>query len=191
MSKISKNIQMLDILSSGKKYSCKQLANILEITPRMVRLYKDELEKEGIYIDAILGKNGGYVLRSEIKLPLILFSQNDVDIIDSLIKKCKDIDNLNKLTNLKEKIKKYCRMLNSDLNFLDKSKIEILEKIKDSIEKHSSIDIEYQSKGVIKHRTIIPKQIYMYENLIMIVAQYSDDLNDIRHLNLNRIDKII
>ena len=191
MSKISKNIQMLDILSSGKKYSCKQLASILEITPRMVRLYKDELEKEGIYIDAILGKNGGYVLRSEIKLPLILFSQNDVDIIDSLIKKCKDIDNLNKLTNLKEKIKKYCRMLNSDLNFLDKSKIEILEKIKDSIEKHSSIDIEYQSKGVIKHRTIIPKQIYMYENLIMIVAQYSDDLNDIRHLNLNRIDKII
>lgn len=58
MSKISKNIKMLDILSSGRKYTCRQLAEILEISPRMVRLYKDELEKEGIYIDTFLGKDG-------------------------------------------------------------------------------------------------------------------------------------
>ena len=44
MSKISKNIKMLDILSSGRKYTCKQLAEMLEISPRMVRLYKDEIE---------------------------------------------------------------------------------------------------------------------------------------------------
>ena len=50
MSKISKNIKMLDILSSGKRHSCKELANMLEVSPRMVRSYKDELEQEGIYI---------------------------------------------------------------------------------------------------------------------------------------------
>ena len=44
MSKISKNIKMFDILSSGRKYTCKQLAEMLEISPRMVRLYKDEIE---------------------------------------------------------------------------------------------------------------------------------------------------
>ncbi len=49
---------MLDILSSGKKYTCQQLAKMLEISPRMVRLYKDELEKEGIYIETFLGKEG-------------------------------------------------------------------------------------------------------------------------------------
>ena len=31
------------------------------------------------------------------------------------------------------------------------------------------------------------KQIYKYDNLIMIVVQYSEEKNDIRHLNLNRI----
>ena len=58
MSKISKNIKMLDILSSGKIYSCKKLAEMLEVTSRTVRQYKDELEKEGIYIENIMGKNG-------------------------------------------------------------------------------------------------------------------------------------
>lgn len=52
MSKVSKNIKMLDILSSGRRYSCKELADKLEISPRMVRLYKDEPEKDGIYIDS-------------------------------------------------------------------------------------------------------------------------------------------
>lgn len=90
MSKISKNIKMLDILSSGRKYTCRQLAETLEISPRMVRLYKDELEKEGIYIDTFLGKNGGYQLRSKIDIPSILFNQNDIEIMDKAIKNCRD-----------------------------------------------------------------------------------------------------
>lgn len=45
MSKISKNIKMLDILSSGKTYSCTELARMLEVSPRMVRSYKDEIRK--------------------------------------------------------------------------------------------------------------------------------------------------
>ena len=66
MSKISKNIKMLDILSSGKVYSCKKLSEMLEVSTRTIRQYKDELEKEGIYIDSIMGKNGGYKLYSII-----------------------------------------------------------------------------------------------------------------------------
>lgn len=31
----------------------------------------------------------------------------------------------------------------------------------------------------------------MYESMIMIVVRYSDDPEDIRHLNLKRIEKII
>ena len=77
MSKISKNIKMLEILSSGKKYTCKELSKLLEISPRVVRLYKDELEKEGIYIESIMGKNGGYKLYSKIELPFILFNEYD------------------------------------------------------------------------------------------------------------------
>ena len=62
MSKISNVILMLQYLSNGRKYSIKELSEKLEVTPRMVRMYKDELEKAGIYIDTIMGPYGGYVL---------------------------------------------------------------------------------------------------------------------------------
>lgn len=191
MSKVSKNIKMLDILSSGKKYTCKQLSEILEISPRMVRAYKDELEKEGIYIDAIYGREGGYQLRSKIELPSILFNENDIETIDSLLVKIKNKDDLEKLKNIKQKITHYCKMLNDELDFLDKTKKEVLKEIRKAIIEQQKIKIEYHSKGEKKQRVIYPKQIYIYENLIMIVAVYSDDMNDIRHLNLNRITKII
>ena len=191
MSKISKNIKMLDILSSGRKYTCKQLAEMLEISPRMVRLYKDELEKEGFYIETFLGKDGGYRLQSQIELPSILFNQYDIEIIDNAIKNCSNEEELPNLINLKQKIVTYCKLVNDDEDVLEKEKRQILDDIKKSIIGQQSIQIEYFSKGMKKRRAIYPKQIYKFENLIMIVAQYSEDKNDIRHLNLNRIDKII
>ena len=69
MSKISNVISMLQILSSGRKYSINELANELEVTPRMIRVYKEELEKAGIYIDTIRGPYGGYILNQHISLP--------------------------------------------------------------------------------------------------------------------------
>ena len=191
MSKISKNIKMLDILSSGKKYTCKQLAEILEISPRMVRLYKYELEKEGIYIDTFLGKDGGYQLRSKIDIPSILFNQNDIEIMDKAIKSCRDEEELGNLINLKQKIVNYCKLINQEVDFLEEEKRQILDDIQKSIIRKQSIKIKYYSKGMEKQREVYPKQIYKYDNLIMVVVQYSEDRNDIRHLNLNRIDKII
>ena len=191
MSKISKNIKMLDILSSGRKYTCRQLAETLEISPRMVRLYKDELEKEGIYIDTFLGKNGGYQLRSKIDIPSILFNQNDIEIMDKAIKNCRDEKELENLMNLKQKIVNYCKLVNKEVDFLEEEKRQILDDIQEAIIKKQSIKIKYYSKGMEKQREVYPKQIYKYDNLIMIVVQYSEDRNDIRHLNLNRIDKII
>ncbi len=51
MSKISNVLTMLEYLSSGKKYNIAELSEKLEVTPRMIRVYKDEIEKAGIYID--------------------------------------------------------------------------------------------------------------------------------------------
>ena len=60
---------MLEYLSSGKKYSIKELSELLEVTPRMIRVYKDELEKAGIYVDTLKGPYGGYVLNQNIHVP--------------------------------------------------------------------------------------------------------------------------
>ena len=66
MSKLSNTLTMLQLLSNGRKYSIKELSEILEVTPRMIRIYKEDLEKAGIFIDTIMGPYGGYVLNQEI-----------------------------------------------------------------------------------------------------------------------------
>ena len=69
MSKLSNTIMLLRLLQNGKKYSIKELANELEVSPRMIRLYKNELECAGIYIESIRGPYGGYYLNQNIRLP--------------------------------------------------------------------------------------------------------------------------
>ena len=100
MSKVSNAITMLNLLSTGKKYTVEELSNILEVTPRMVRCYKEELEKAGIYIDTIMGPYGGYVLNKTIKLPERRFSKKDTELLEKYLEKNNDPD----LKELKDKI---------------------------------------------------------------------------------------
>ena len=69
MSKISNIVTMQELLSSGRKYNIQELAEQLEVSKRMIRVYKEELEKSGIYLDSIKGPHGGYVLNQQIHVP--------------------------------------------------------------------------------------------------------------------------
>lgn len=80
MSKISNVLTMLEYLSSGKKYSISELSEKLEVTPRMIRVYKEEIEKAGIYIDIIKGPYGGYVLNQNINVPKRFITPNEINV---------------------------------------------------------------------------------------------------------------
>ena len=69
MSKLSNVLMMLELLQNKRKYSIKELSEKLEVSPRMIRQYKEELECAGIYIDTIRGPYGGYVLNQDVKMP--------------------------------------------------------------------------------------------------------------------------
>lgn len=69
MSKLSNVLMMLELLQNKRKYSIKELSEKLEVSPRMIRQYKEELEYAGIYIDTIRGPYGGYVLNQDVKMP--------------------------------------------------------------------------------------------------------------------------
>lgn len=90
MSKVSNVLTMLEYLSSGRKYSVKELSEKIEVSPRMIRFYKDEVEKAGIYIETIKGPYGGYILRQNINVPkrFVTPMQNTVDV------KNKEVHNL-------------------------------------------------------------------------------------------------
>ncbi len=80
MSKISNVLTMLQYLSTGRKYSIQELSNLLEVSPRMIRVYKDELEKAGIYLETIKGPYGGYVLNQNINLPARFITHNPLKL---------------------------------------------------------------------------------------------------------------
>ncbi len=65
MSKVANMLNMLQILKDGKIHSIQNLSEKLEISERMVRQYKLELEQAGIYLKSTTGKYGGYMLENE------------------------------------------------------------------------------------------------------------------------------
>ncbi len=79
MSKISNVLSMIEYLSTGRKYSIAELAEKLEVTPRMIRVYKNEIEKAGIYIETIKGPYGGYVLNQNINVPKRFIIPNEIN----------------------------------------------------------------------------------------------------------------
>lgn len=58
MSKIANMLNMLQILKDENIHSIQSLAEKLEVSQRMIRQYKQELEQAGIYINSITGKYG-------------------------------------------------------------------------------------------------------------------------------------
>lgn len=85
MSKISNVLEMIQLLSSGRKYHISELAERLEVSPRMIRVYKDEIEKAGIYIETLKGPYGGYVLQQDVHVPKRFITPKQVIVKDKEI----------------------------------------------------------------------------------------------------------
>ena len=113
MSKLSNAILLLRLLQNGKKYSIKELSDELEVSPRMIREYKNELELAGIFIESIRGPYGGYYLNQDIKLP----------------------ENIDKSKSVPVGNKEYYNMLSKSINNRNKCYIEYYSKEHDSMTK--------------------------------------------------------
>ena len=85
MSKVSNVLTMIELLNTGRKYSIKELSQELEVSERMIRVYKEELDKCGIYVDTIKGPYGGYVLNQSVRMPLRKFNKKDFELLNKYI----------------------------------------------------------------------------------------------------------
>lgn len=188
MSKISNVITMLQLLNSGRKYSIKELSERLEVSERMIRVYKDELEKAGIYVDTIMGPYGGYVLRQSVKMPMRKFKVKDYEILDKYISLEKDELEKEKLMLLKDKIYGIYVSSKNDDNIITKddnqNKYNILTR---AIKEKRKVKINYYSynKGE-NERVICPAEMFLFSEG-WYVAAFCLRKNDIRHFELKRI----
>lgn len=188
MSKVSNSITLLQLLSTGKKYSIKELSDILEVTPRMVRIYKDELEKAGIYIDTIMGPYGGYVLNQSIRIPERKFIKDDYTLLDKYISSEKDKIKKEQLSILKDKIRGIYIGSEKELNITiqEQSKYNILAR---AIKESRKVKILYYTygKGELE-RVIIPRDLFLFKEGWYCSA-FCELRQDFRHFELSRIKK--
>lgn len=187
MSKISNVLLMLQYLNSGRKYSVLELSEKLEVTPRMVRLYKEELEKAGIYIDTIMGPYGGYVLNQSIKIPKRKFKLSDYNFLKNLdvSSEYKDqlmviadkvhgvyFDSKDEIVELKDDIRSYYNIFTRAIKEKRKVKIDY-----------------YSYVHGVQERVVHPLDLFLY-NTGWGCAAYCELKNDLRHFELRRISKI-
>ena len=192
MSKISNVLTMLEYLSSGRKYSINELAEKLEVSPRMIRIYKDELEKSGIYIDTIMGPYGGYVLNDSIRVPKRKFKKEDYLLIDKYIDLTTDKNDKEKLKLLRDKIRGIYIGSNLsreafNINDENQNKYNIFAR---AIKERRKVKILYYSfgKGEIE-RIVHPLDMMLYDNEWFCSA-FCELRMEIRHFDLKRVRKI-
>ena len=187
MSKISNVILMLEYLQNGRKYNIKELSEKLEVSERMVRLYKEELEKAGIYVDTIMGPYGGYVLNQSIRIPIRKFTKSDYEFLKKLKVKDEDKEKLSIIADKVHGVYFNSKEENMELKDDIRNCYNILTR---AIKEKRKVKINYYS---YKHgnldRTIRPYDMFLY-NTGWGCAAYCELRNDLRHFELKRINEI-
>ena len=191
MSKISNIFTMLQLLQTGRKYSTSELSNLLEVSERMIRVYKEELEKAGIYIDTIMGPYGGYVLNNKIRIPVRKFKIKDAELLSKYIENEKDKNLKEKLILLQDKIKgvyigSKAEDKELDLKNETAKKYNVLTR---AIKEKRKVKILYYSYGKGENDRIIdPAEMFLFQDG-WYCAAFCEKRQDIRHFELKRIIK--
>jgi predicted DNA-binding transcriptional regulator YafY len=188
MGKLSNTITMLQLLNTGKKYTVNELSKILEVTPRMIRSYKEELDKAGIYIDTIMGPYGGYVLNQSIRMPVRKFRKKDVDLLNRVSSKLNDEQLKNDLYILTDKVRGVFKGSKEEAKELDIHEVsDKYNALTRAIKEKRKVKITYYSYNKGENvRIIDPIELFLFSDG-WYVAAYCELRQDIRHFELKRI----
>lgn len=193
MSKVANMLNMVNLLKDGKIHNMKEIAEQIEVSPRMIKQYKNELEQAGIYIDSKRGISGGYSLNSEL---------NNIDVgltSQELIKLKKMESHFDKEKEFKEIIKKifnsYERNISSDNSnkfnkIIETGKLQIEDvyiKIRKAINGRNKVFIKFFSnESGVSERVIHPAEMFHYLDE-WYVAAFCEKKKAIRLFKLNDI----
>lgn len=186
-------LKMIKILKDEKIHNMKDIAEKIEISPRMVKQYKNELEQAGIYIESKRGINGGYSLNKEL---------NNIDIgltYQELIK-LKEIEQyFNENQDFKKIIGKIIESYEKNTNEADLKKINRIQELgkinlkdtylslRKAINRKNKVKIKYYSNDSgLNDRVIHPAEMFYYLEE-WYVAAFCEKRNAIRLFKLNDI----
>lgn len=189
MAKLSNLLTMIELLKTGRKYSINELSTQLEVSERTIREYKLFLEEAGIFVDTIRGPYGGYVLRQEVNLPKIRFSDQDIETIRLATKLVHDKKIKENLINLLEKINNdiLCKNNENTKLITNNKELNVYNTISKALKNNFKLKIKYYN---LQHgesiRTIYPLGLYLFQDEWW-CSSYWEEKNDMRQFHLKRI----
>ena len=185
MSKVANMLNMVKILEDGKILTIQDLADELEVSTRMIRIYKQELEQAGIYIQGKQGINGGYILDNMKSTIDIGLTGEEIYQLKNMKKNELDEAIINKI--IKAYITNEHRKDNTKSKQLMPEFTEIYKDFRLAINNRNKIFIEFKSVNSGKTKRIIhPAELFTYLNN-WYVAAFCELRNEIRLFKLNDI----
>lgn len=185
MSKVANMLNMVKILEDGKIHTIQDLADELEVSTRMIRIYKQELEQAGIYIQGKQGINGGYILDNKKSTIDIGLTGEEIYQLKNMKKNELDEAIINKI--IKAYITNEHRKDNTKSKQLMPEFTEIYKDFRLAINNRNKIFIEFKSVNSGKTKRIIhPAELFTYLNN-WYVAAFCELRNEIRLFKLNDI----
>lgn len=185
MSKVANMLNMVKILEDGKIHTIQDLADELEVSTRMIRIYKQELEQAGIYIQGKQGINGGYILDNMKSTIDIGLTGEEIYQLKNMKKNELDEAIINKI--IKAYITNEHRKDNTKSKQLMPEYTEIYKDFRLAINNRNKIFIEFKSVNSGKTKRIIhPAELFTYLNN-WYVAAFCELRNEIRLFKLNDI----
>lgn len=188
-------LKMIKILKDEKIHNMKDIAEKIEISPRMVKQYKNEFEQAGIYIESKRGINGGYSLNKEL---------NNIDIgltYQELIKLKEMEQYFNDDQDFKKIIGKIIESYEKNINEADLKKINRIQELgksnlkdtylslRKAINRKNKVKIKYYSNDSgLNGRVIHPAEMFYYLEE-WYVAAFCEKRNAIRLFKLNDIQE--
>lgn len=195
MSKTSNMINMVNILEDKKIHSIKELSSILEVSERMIRVYKAELEQAGIYINSKKGIYGGYILDDNLNHIDIGLTYSDINTLITINNRISNNFDKEEYSKVIDKIyNAYIKNLNtnntSKLKHIESTQNELSSIYKDfrkAIDNKNKAYIEFFSVNSGNTKRIIhPAELFCCLNEWYIAA-FCEKRNEIRLFKLNNI----
>ncbi|MED2692249.1 helix-turn-helix transcriptional regulator [Bacillus toyonensis] len=204
MSKLSNCLYMIELLHAREKMKISELAELLEVKERMVRIYRDDIEMAGIKIETTKGRDGGYSLSNTSLFPIKNMSQQELDAltfsIQKLVSKGNDIyakdaqvalDKLNAVRKVETNKDRHIYFVQrSKPNYTFSNENQKYVQLQEALFTRRKVRIQYEKRFGERSERIIDPYGFVHYNEFFYCLALCNDKKEKRMFKLSRIKDI-
>ncbi|MHA4260500.1 transcriptional regulator [Bacillus cereus] len=204
MSKLSNCLYMIELLHAREKMKISELAELLEVKERMVRIYRDDIEMAGIKIETTKGRDGGYSLSNTSLFPIKNMSQQELDAltfsIQKLVSKGNDIyakdaqvalDKLNAVRKVETNKDRHIYFVQrSKPNYTFSNENQKYVQLQEALFIRRKVRIQYEKRFGERSERIIDPYGFVHYNEFFYCLALCNDKKEKRMFKLSRIKDI-